>query len=443
LPPGVTLREIDGGSDYFAHINPKSAWMDHHILLGAWLEQPLNAREVTYDRAVGDNIYWNLAGVEQSCNGAPCVVNYGIIRNEGMHLSAPSITLDSGSESVAYEGTDEADLQYGPGWSRWDKANHKCIPANSNCGYTVVRWYYTDQPTRLGNPGYPVDRTVKHQGYGKGVLFWETAEQAAEFLKFTDIISADSYWMTDSSLDLASQGGCALFPQNLKICDHGSGSGLTNAQRKLPANYAYNVTKLEQLEAIDASSKPVAVDIETGCPGTDEDSCTTPKAMTAAAWHALIAGARGIIWFQHNFGGPCVDFRTIINGSDKTSNKYTCHQTPGVTEHDVVLALTKFNSLIHRLNAVLLSPFADGYVSSDADVSYMAKYVNGTFYIFAASGKPGVPPADNQRVSFSIAGAQNCSVKVLSEGRSIPVVGGKFSDVFLNDTSVHIYRVNC
>ena len=441
LPSGVSLREIDGGPDYFAHINPKSAWMDHHILLGAWLEQPLNAREVAYDRATGDNIYWNLAGVGQSCNGAPCVASYEIIRNGGMHISAPRITRDSGSETVAYDGVDEADMKYGPGWDGWDKADGKCIPANGNCGYTVARRYY--QPTRFGNPGYPVDGTVIHQGYGKGVLFWETARQAAEFLRFTDILSADSYWMTDNSLNLASQGGCALFPRSPRICGHGGGSGLTDAQRQLPANYAYNVSKLEQLQAINGPSKPVVVDIETGCPGSDNDSCTTPDAMIAAAWHALIAGARGIIWFQHNFGGPCIDFRTIIDGSNKASSQYNCQQTSGVTEHDVVVALTKFNSRVNSLNTVLLSPFADGYVSSDADVSYMAKYVNGTFYIFAASGKPGMPPPDNQRVSFSITGANDCSVSVLNEDRRIPVVNGRFSDVFRNDTSVHVYRVDC
>jgi hypothetical protein len=443
LPPGVSLQEIDGGPHYFSHIDAKSAWMDQHILLGAWLEQPQDAADVAYDRDMGDNIYWNLAGSDPKCNGGPCVASYEIIRNGGMHVSAPNVTANSGGESVAYEGADETDMQYGPGWDSWDRATNKCIPADGKCGYTVARWYFTGQPTGLGSPSYPVDGTVRQQGFGKGVLFWESPKQAAEFLNFTDVLSADSYWMTDGALNLASQGGCALFPKSPTICDHGSGSGLTNAQRQLPANYAYNVTRLEQLQALNGPSKPVIVDVETGCPFTGDDSCTTPDAMTAAAWHALIAGARGILWFQHNFGGPCVDFRTILDGSNSASSNYDCQQTPDVTEHDVVSTLTRFNSLINSLNAVLLSPFADGYVSSDGDVSYMAKYANGTFYIFAASGKPGMPPHDSQRVSFSISGAHNCSVNVVNENRSIPVVNGKFSDVFLNDTSVHVYRVAC
>jgi hypothetical protein len=442
-PHGVTLREIDGGPDYFAHISRKSAWLDQHILLGSWLEEPLDAAEVAYDHATGENIYWNLAGFGHTCNGAPCVADYQVIRNGGMHVSAPGVAADSGAESVAYEGTDEADMQFGPGRDAWNKAGNSCVPAAGKCGYTVARWFYSGQPASLGSPGYQLNGTVKEQGYGKGVLFWETPQQAAEFLKFTDILSADSYWMTDSSLSLATLGGCTFFPDSSSICRGGSGPGLTTAQRELPANYAYNVTKLEQLQAMNGSAKPVVVDVETGCPFSGSDNCTTPAAMTAAAWHALIAGARGIIWFQHNFGGPCIDFRTIIDGSSPSSSMYNCQQTPGVALHDVVKALTRFDTEVNRLNAVLLSPFADGYVRSGNDVSYMAKYSAGSYYIFAAAGKPGLPPATNQKVSFSISGVKDCRVEVLNEDRSIPVVNGKFSDVFGNENSFHIYRVAC
>lgn len=73
----------------------------------------------------------------------------------------------------------------------------------------------------------------------------------------------------------------------------------------------------------------------------------------------------------------------------------------------------------------------------------MAKYADGSFYIFAASGKPGIPPPSNQRLGFFIAGAHNCQVNVINEGRNIPVVNGKFNDIFSNADSVHIYRVNC
>ena len=454
LPAGVSLRQIDGGTDYFAQINPRSAWMDQHILLGAWFEQPLNATEVGYDRATGDNIYWNLAGSPvptAACGGSPCRADYNVIRRGGMHVSAPDTTANSGSETVSYEGSDESDMQYGPGWVEWNKKYNdavggwnSCIPPQVNhgqCGYTVARWYYSGVPTSLGSPGYPTAHTVKHQGYGKGVLLWETTAQAAEFMRFSDILSADSYWMSDPALNGPSQGGCALFPKSPVICKDIGGSGLTNAQRALPANYEYNVTRLEQLQALNGPPKPVIADVETGCPGSG-GHCTTPLAMTAAAWHALIAGARGILWFQHNFGGPCVDFHTIYDGSDPASPMYNCQQTPGVTLHDMVVALTRFNKEVTSLNTVLLAPFADHYVTAKGDVSYMAKYSNGVSYVFAGSGRPGEPPRPGQKVTFQLAGAPNTSVTVLNEHRTLRVVNGEFTDTFADADTVHIYRVS-
>ena len=46
LPRAVTLRQVDGGPHYYADIDPASAWMDQHIMVGAWLEQPQTAAEV-------------------------------------------------------------------------------------------------------------------------------------------------------------------------------------------------------------------------------------------------------------------------------------------------------------------------------------------------------------------------------------------------------------
>jgi hypothetical protein len=442
--PGVTLRQIDGGPHYYAHIDPASAWMDQHIMVGAWLEQPLTATEVAYDVAMGNNIYWNLAANPldtKDCGGVqPCRVNFNVIRAARMHASAPDVTSSSGSETVAYEGTDEPDLNFGPGSNGWNPKG-SCIPNGSKCGYTVANFFYSGRPTSYGSPGYPVGRKPITQGFGKGVLFWEPDAQAAKFLSYSDTLSADSYWMTDADLDVASQGGCALLPASTISCGNGGGSGLTTAQRALPANYAFNVTRLEQIQATNGPSKPITVDVETGCPGS-KDLCTTPAASTAAAWHAIIAGARGIIWFQHNFGGPCVDFNTFYDGSNPASPMYDCRQVPGVTLHDVVTNVSAFNHEVASLNSVLLAPFAENYVSTgNADVSAMAKCSHGVFYVFAASGKPATPPADNLSVTFTVAGGYSGPVTVVGENRTLRAANGVFTDRFANEDSVHIYKI--
>jgi hypothetical protein len=450
LPKAVALREIGGGQNYYADISPQSAWMDQHILIGAWLEQPLTAVDVHYDVSMGNNIYWNLAANPldtKDCGGAPCRVNFNVIRAEGMHASAPDVTSESGPETVAYEGTDEPDMDFGPGSSAWNRSSPSsptsaCIPSGSQCGYTVANFFYSGKPMANGSTGYPIGRKPITQGFGKGVLFWETNAQAAQFLKYSDTLSADSYWMTDSALSLPSQGACALLPASSKECDHGAGAGLSYAERALTANYAYNVTRIQTLEAMIGVNKPITVDIETGCPFTN-DNCSSPDASVSAAWHALIAGARGIIWFQHNFGGPCQDFSTFYDGSSPISPKYNCQQSPGVTLHDVVKTVSAFNHEVASLNTVLLSPFATNYVSvGNADVSVMAKYSSGNFYVFAASGKPAKPPSKNQSVTFHLAGNYTGPVTVIDEDRVLHAVNGVFTDIFPNSDSVHIYAIN-
>jgi hypothetical protein len=444
----VTFKTVDGGPNFFANKSSHSAWMDGHILLGAWMEQPLNAKQVGYDAAMGENIYWNLGGNPKDPSNLRA--DYNVIRAGGMHVSAPDMTANSGSETLAYDGSDESDMNYGPGTNSWNPNSTTyndtaCIPSGSQCGYTATNFFYSGKPSGYGSPGYSINGTVIHQGYGKGVLFWESDSQAAKFLNYSDILSADSYWLTDTDLEVPSQGGCSLLPNSATACGNGgTGSGLTAAQSQLPANYAYDVTDLERLQAMNGSSKPIVVDVETGCPfsgGSDAGHCATPAQMVAAAWHALIAGARGIIWFQHNFSGPCQDDRTFLDGSNPASSMYNCQQTPGVTSHDVVQAVSTFDQEVNALNGVLLSVTASSYVSASGDVSTLTKAYNGSYFVFAGSGQPATPPPANQSVTFTVADHFTGPVIVIGEKRVLQATSGVFTDTFADANSVHIYSI--
>jgi hypothetical protein len=434
LPPGVTLSPIDGAPPYFASKSAMSAWLDGHVLLGAWLEQPQDATQVGFDVAMGNNIYWNLSGGS---------TDYATIRAGGMHIQAPSSDATTGSETVGWAGTDEVDMQFGPGWAAWDGMDyngHNCA-GGVGCGYTVNNFFYSGSTgAGVGSAAlsYPIDGRQVSQGGGKGVLFWESDAEAQVFMRFSDILSADSYWFTDTDLQVPSQGGCALLPNDQTACI--SGPGLSVDQSRLAANYEFNVTRLRFLQALNGASKPVVVPVETGCPMSN-GLCVTTAQFTAAAWHVLIAGGRGIIWFQHNFSGPCVDFRTFEDGSDPSNAMYGCQITPGETLGDLVRGVTAFNTAVASLNSVLLSPFANGYVTATGKVSVMAKYANNSFYIFAGSGTPGMPPPANQIVSFTLAGSPNGTATVINEGRTISVVSGRFSDTFADSNAVHVYQI--
>ena len=438
----LRFEPIDGGPHYFAGRSLKSAWMDAHILLGAWLEQPQSLADVTRDAAMGENIYWNLSGGS---------VDYNVIREGGMHVSAPSEDANTGSETVSWNGDDEPDMNLGPGQGAvrvsgaWPNLSESC--SGGACGYTDVGWYYDDDVQNVSGgatlPYTPTSRVV-HTGYGKGVLFWESPRQAARFLQYSAVLSADSYWLTDNDLQTASQGGCGLEPEDPTVCRGGGGTGLDYVQSHLPANYAFNVTRLESLQALDGGAKPVVVDVETGCPfagGDNAGTCATPPETIAAAWHALIAGARGIIWFQHNFSGPCVDFRTFLDGSNPASKKYDCQQTPGVTLHDLVETISRFDHEVEGLNYVLLSPTMANYVHTRADVSLLAKAYRGSCYVIAGSGEPAMPPVPDQTAVFTLSGDYSGPVRVYDEDRTLRARGGRFTDRFADPNSIHIYKI--
>jgi len=427
LVPGE-LSQIDGGPNYFSKFNGNSGWLNDRILLGGWSEQPQTSAEVGYDVAMGNNIYWNLSGGS---------VSYNIIRAVGMHVVAPFSQSDTGSETVGWLGTDEPDLRLGPGSGPFDIKTDHCI-TSTRCGYTAARFFYTGEPSSIGTLTYPIDGRVVLTGYGKGVLQFESPSEAVPFLQWSDILGADEYWFTDTNAYGSFWGACQAAPNSIACTN---GKGFTPAQAQLAANYEANVTKLRSLQMLNGASKPIVADIETGCP-FNNDKCVTSAQFTAAAWHALIAGARGIVWFQHNFSGPCQDFRTFQDGSNPSSRFYHCQIVPGETMHDLVQAVTAFNVEVASLNSVLLSPIANGYATATGTVSVMTKYHNNQFYVFAGSGQPGVPPPTNQSVTFTLAGFPNATATVVNENRTIKVVNGQFTDTFVDANAVHIYQIS-
>ena len=154
-----------------------------------------------------------------------------------------------------------------------------------------------------------------------------------------------------------------------------------------------------------------------------------PDEIRSAVWHAIIAGARGINYFDHNFG-PGTPGYTIL-GDGYTDNR----------------AMAKsVNAQIKALARVLNSPFvASGHSATDTikgDVRYMVKWSGAEFYVFAGADRSG------GRATFSIPCVGNATAVRLApsnlpgEAASVPVTGGSFTDSFADKNSVHIYRID-
>jgi hypothetical protein len=94
------------------------------------------------------------------------------------------------------------------------------------------------------------------------------------------------------------------------------------------SKYGDDVAKVRRLDARDGKRQAVWHLFETGWPFS-KSAAQGGRAISldqplAAAWHAIIAGARGIIWFQHSFAGPCVgDHHTIRSNCEGTRPEVT------------------------------------------------------------------------------------------------------------------------
>jgi hypothetical protein len=148
-----------------------------------------------------------------------------------------------------------------------------------------------------------------------------------------------------------------------------------------------------------------------------------PAQSTAEVWNAIIAGARGVEYFDQ--------YSNITNASYTGSG----HYPPGAMYN----AVKATDASIAALAPVINAPFANGYVQTTPDtaISTMTKYFDGHFYIFA------IPHADGPHTAtFTLTGAPTATVTVVGENRTLKLSAGTFTDTFANPNTVHIYEVN-
>jgi hypothetical protein len=90
------------------------------------------------------------------------------------------------------------------------------------------------------------------------------------------------------------------------------------------------------------------------------------------------------------------------------------------------------------LAPVINGPFADGLIPAEPiGMRTMTKWHDGHFYIFA-----GKIAAGSSTPNFFMPCLGDATATVLDESRSIPITGGSFTDTFVNEYAVHVYRID-
>jgi hypothetical protein len=392
---GAKLRKVDGGTGYYAKFSPSLPTSSSFFPIGVWLESVVESGDTAKDKAAGLNTYVGLTNTS----------DIKIVEAAGMYTITDQPNW-SGNAYVGYLVSDEADMWGGPGTAGWTGKyvgdGTICSPSDASCGYTI-------QSTIRS--GLPADKRMRYANYGKGVTFWQSNSQAAKFVNsYQDLVSADNYWFTDNDICASTEGG-QLFGNRL----------LSASECHRAWNYGKTVDRVRSLVS-PKGSKPVWAFIELGHPSTENDwPSITGAQATAAVWSSIIHGARGIIYFNHSFGGNCQSQHIL---------RESCYSS-------IRKAITAVNARIKALAPVLNAPFADGVVTGSSGVDASLKWYNGNFYLLAGS-KGG---SGNQTFKMPCIG-KTATATVLDEKRSIPIESGTFSDTFANGNAVHIYRID-
>jgi hypothetical protein len=385
----------EGGPSYYGNfLNGSQMANANYFPIGVWYESVLSQSDIDMDKAVGINTY-----VQLDEGSKP-----ELIRNAGMFaISSPERMVGEGTEHVAWELPDEVDMWADAGsavWTgNWPGDGAVCSPDNTGCGYTVLQKFIGE---------LPADNKMKYANFGKGVAFWTSDSDGAGFVNnFTQIVSSDIYWYTDPNVCYSSSEGPSI--------------GVTESNCRRAANYGLTMDIMRKLDGMDNKRKPIWAFIENGSPFTESDSRTiNGDQLQGAVMNSIIHEARGVIYFNHSFGGSC---RSQHNFRESCGDA-------------IRPQATAINAQIKSLAPVLNTQSYAWVFNSKLDT--MLKEYNGSYYIFAMLGRTGSPGSQ----TFALPGGLNGSkVEVPFENRSIGITDGKFTDTFAAEYTYHIYKI--
>lgn len=390
--PAPTWRAVDGGSGYHGQFDPSLPATPDYFPVGVWLESLTDPDDVRRDLEAGLNTY-----VELTENS-----DLTLLEGTGQHALV-------GRDDPLADGfvlADEVDMWAGAGdagWTGlWPGQGEVCAPEGDEtaCGFTVQETVRSALPAT----------GLTYANYGKGVAFWLDDADAARFVNdYGDVVSVDTYWFTDPNICGAGEGGGLL----------GGGRELAEADCRRAANYGRTVDRVRSLVR-PAGSQPVWAFVELGHPFSEDDAPTiTGPQVRAAVWSSVIHGARGIVYFNHSFGGDCESFHLLREPCGDPVR-------PWVSE---------VNAQLVALAPALNAPFLDGAVAADGPVDTAVKVDGADQYLLAAATRDGAG-----EVAFDLTCAADGPVTVLGEDRELAVVDGVLTDDFADGLAVHLYR---
>jgi hypothetical protein len=242
--------------------------------------------------------------------------------------------------------------------------------------------------------------------FGNGALrsFW-SLNTMDDHIKLMDASSVDKYAYTSPDVRFEIERS-PDWPVGVKS--------------KRAAAYGWLQDQMERFQD-PSNPKPNWVFVETAKPYLGEAGAETitPNQISGAVWSAIIHGARGIAYFQHNNNDVCGTYSLV-----------DCSQTL----KDAVRAI---NTEIANLAPVLNTQSYLWDFRAGADT--MLKVKDGYAYIFAGVGLKDTPGSKTFTLPTGVSGS---TVEVVGESRSISVSNRQFTDMLAAEYTHHVYKVS-
>jgi hypothetical protein len=362
-------------------------WADPSFFpIGVWYEAVTTPSDAALDKAAGLNTYFELTSSS----------DISLVRDAGL-FAMPSTQLKGyGRETVGWLLNDEIDLWGHEGSAPWT-GNYPgqgpiCVPEKALCGYTILQTLRNRLPQNDGR--------ARYANFGFGMEFFIKDDLAAKFLDYTDVASMDTYWYTDL-------GMCDKVGIPAKLC-------------RTSSSYGTTMDRIRTLDAMDGKLQPIYAFIEVGLPFHQFTTPIQPDELSGAVMNSLIHEAKGIIYFNHNFGGDCISQHVLRDACGAAIRP----------------AVTQLNTRIKELAPILNTQSIKYQFSPDVDS--MFKESGGSYYVFGMNARGSAPGSHTLMLP---SGLNASKAEVLYESRTVPITGGKLTDTFAAEYTYHIYKI--
>jgi hypothetical protein len=379
----------EGGPAYWKKIPAadRAGWDNPSFFpITAWYSGISSNAEVQWDKSKGINSY---IGMWEG-------TNYSLFRDNGVFWIGKKLndTFTSSSTNwVGNEVIDEPDGRFS------NSEGHALLAANKAANAGTGRFTYTN--------------------FTQIVMSKDGDQSSAERYvnDYSDVVSADMYWYTIPFCSWRPYRGSSYLQT------------INEPNCRTASSYGKTMDMMRQRDAEDGRLQPIWNFVENlnGGPGDDQPYVyMNPNQVKGAAMSSVINEARGLVWFNQSFSGPCG-----TNGALRTA-QYT-YAWCGDSK---INAMGTVNNQIKSLAPVINTQSYKHSFGTGLDT--MLKVKDGYAYVFSmvdGSTQPG------SRTFTLPGGVTGKTATVLFENRSVAVNSARFTDSFASENSYHIYKI--